>query len=744
MLIVIFVSVSSPIFAAVDDPTATPTPSLGATLTPTESPVPEATATPTSAVTPPPAQLAIVPMCPANLYCLEDATCAQTDDPVHKGHRLKVTNQGIVTSANTKLFFEECMLNDSGNKYCVPMPLVDAGGGAYTIPDKANWASNKNLFMNALIQRCKAGFTSPTDAAAACTEAAISATDGFVALDAALRSFEYEFQGLFVGSATALTRVTNQPFNVPASGYEWGDQTKYGIALTKNIQVVEYVGFGGQTGQGGATSPHVSQLGMPNPQATCQGAVYDPYGKVFDSNTLKPVANVKVWIFDQKKDVTGQPILDAAGYPTYVKYVTADPIFTNPWTTTPFGSFTFRMPEGTYKLIISNADLNTFEFSTNPATYAAAVKAYTIVDVNSNGQNVIVQNNGSQATLYTDLYPASQSNPAPDIVQTNVAIHKNIPVVGVAPAQAQVYSYQRNVTPMGFVILTGQGTMPFAEVAAFSTTGRKIKSAYTDKDSKFEITIDPNKDLQQGEDFSNLAAYDPVYVRVVASIKNKIIDTISGLRDWLAGKIAKPVFAQKFTPPIVKRPSYVEGFAYDTSGKVLPNTDVMVMDTVSFVVTFRTVADAAGYFVIPPSRLPSGIYQLMYKPQGSSQVTVVPMTRFMSSNAKYHADNTVDLYKPTLSAKAQTYVESNKTLYPEIVYTTTAPKQGSGTDTQYPVTPDKSQQQNNENKAVTPPAMNVMLLVYVVILLIVVVGVGILVVYYLKRKQDPHLYDNQV
>ena len=192
--------------------------------------------------------------------------------------------------------------------------------------------------------------------------------------------------------------------------------------------------------------------------------------------------------------------------------------------------------------------------------------------------------------MYTDLYPASQSNPAPDIVQTNVAIHKNIPVVGVAPAQAQVYSYQRNVTPMGFVILTGQGTMPFAEVAAFSTTGRKIKSAYTDKDSKFEITIDPNKDLQQGEDFSNLAAYDPVYVRVVASIKNKIIDTISGLRDWLAGKIAKPVFAQKFTPPIVKRPSYVEGFAYDTSGKVLPNTDVMVMDTVSFVVTFRTVA----------------------------------------------------------------------------------------------------------------------------------------------------------
>ncbi|MFO0703879.1 MAG: hypothetical protein U0525_04100 [Patescibacteria group bacterium] len=760
-------------FAAIEDPpTDTPTPPAEATVTPTPeatetpateptetlTPTPEGpTATPTEVITPPPAQLNEVPMCPKTIYCKDDPSCAQTDksslgEDVYKGHRQKITNTGLVLSSTTKYFFRECITNTSGNKYCVPMPLIDNGDGTYNVPTKANWKTDRDLFINAMLQRCRAGYTNEIDANAGCSRdnilgnatanPPIPQSVAFTELDNFLgNELDYTFLGLYVPNGDVLTPVGAQPFTIPASGYEWADSSKYGVDVTKVLEIVRFTGFGGETGQGNSQAPHVSQLGMPNPQAICSGAAYDPYGRVFDSNTLMPVANAYVWIFTPKKMADGVTVeLDAGGNPIFEKYISSDPVFTNPGKTTITGSFSFRLPSGTYKILVNNSpsSLDGVTFS-DLATFPGSN-----VDTNFVGDKAVVNILGKNITLYPEVYSGTATDPAPSLVQTNKPIHKNIAVTGLTTTNAQIVSWDQFVTPTGNKVIYGTTNIPYVKVGLFTTAGREIKSMVTGSDAKFVMTIFPET-LSAGEEFGLPGAYDPTFTRVVTSINKMFGEKIASAADYLIGLVVKPVMAQNFPTKMPSSPNrfaHLEGFAFDKVGKVLPYTEVLIMDTVGFTVSYRTVAGGDGYFVVPAAYLPPRTYQIMYKPKGSDKVINVSNAAFVAQNARFLSQNKVDLNRITMSAKAQAYVDANPKLYPEVVTTTvieTTPGAGNNENPSVKTTGAPNQNQQKQN------AMpNMMLLVYIVILLILVVGVGILVVYYLKKKQEPHIYDQQI
>lgn len=729
--------------------TQTPTPTVpvaASTNTPTPSVVAGvATSTPTP---PPVPQLGVMPLCPAVTRCREDASCASGGD---KLHRVKISGTGINIPGNSPIYFEQCILFD-GARYCLPMPLVDAGGGKYNVASNATWEGNNQVYMNAIIQRCRAGFVNATDADAACTETAIRATDGYARLDGVLRRLDYNFHGLFVNNGGTLERVVEQPFAIPAGGYEWEDTTVISPYHEKLFQIIYFTGFGGTTGGGGGSTVHASDLGMPNTQSICGPVAYDPYGKVFNSTSLNPIEGVNVWIFSQKVGADGLPVMDGA-YPVFSKYIDTDVAFQNPWKTTPYGDFTFRLPPGTYKLLAnSGADnaLDALEFSTNPAAgYPGNISGSTIVDANFTGNSVLISRDGKNEILYSNVYESGVTDLAPDILQGNVAIHKNVAVTGVDKTSYVVY-HDRNVTQAGFVIVTGRASMPYSEVGAFTAEGRKIKSVISDRDGKFSITIDPNNDYVGGDEYYQPGAYQPTYTRVLAYLPSRVADTLLKVINWTSGKLIRQVQAQQMAPPSPRRLGHVEGFAYSKTGTLLPGAEVSVMDGVRFTVVFKTVSDDTGYFVIPADRLPPGDYSLMYRPAGSDIVQVENQTEFVAKNKSYLDSNQVSLSSPNLSAKAEEYVASNPSLYPEvqkvemITGSQAAPAQG----TDAPQVGNQTSQNGNASgegqKTSQGSSLNLMLLVYVVILLVLVVGVGVLVAYYMKRKQDPHLYDQQM
>lgn len=692
-------------------------------LTPSFAYAVEPTATPTAVPTPPPAQLGIVAFCPATAHCATDASCSQTDNPVMKVHRLKFTSSNISSVANSNLFFEECITDNTSKKFCVPLPLETSDNVTYSIKaGTASWASDKALFMNAIKQRCKAGYTSSQDAAEACKDTTIEGNQGYIDLNNKLISINYEFNGLLVANATGgLDYVTSpQPKSIPDSGYEWGSAST--TEVSRYIQVIKFVGFGGATNQGGGNTPHVSQLGMPNPQATCQSASYDPYGKVFDSSTLRPVSGVNVWIFEKQADST------------YTKYISSDVVFTNPFKSTTFGKFTFRLPEGTYKILAENNGAITNATVITPTTDLSGL---TVLTDGFGSDDVTISSSGQNIKLYSNVYNSRARSP--DIVQGTEPIHTNLAVSGISPNDTEVFAYEKNVTGAGFIVLVGQATAPYGKIEAVSKSNRVVKTTYSNFDGRFNLTIDPSVDLEPGEEFDHLVAHNPEYVRVIASLKEAIERLSQRFQLAIFDKVIKPVFAQVATPSVPSRLAYVEGSAYDTSGNTLPYTEIMIMDNTNFIVTFRTIADANGYFVIPPNRLPSGNYQILYKPQNSEKIIQVKTSEFVRQNSVYLTSQSVDLNKPVMSAQAESYVASKPELYPEIV--TVVPVEIEPTASAIPnieVTTDPSQQAGGSQGTISTA-----LITYIVILLILIVGVTILVVYYLKRRQEPHLYENQ-
>jgi hypothetical protein len=694
------------------------------------------TATPTvSAVpTPVPVQLNVMPLCPQNDYCWNGAQCARNNDDDHGGHTIKITPGSISQADNSNLFFEECITVPGIGEVCVPLPLAtltDAPTSAVLQDTVVSWTENKELFINAIIQRCRAGFaTGEALRDSMCNRAVILENDGYKNVDAVLEAEDYRFVGLFTSSESGESvQMLSQPWSIPVGGLEWESFTAE--ARQRRIQVVKYFGFGGDSEEGVESAPHVSQLGMPNYTNECGGAIFDPYGKVFDTVSLRPVQDAKVWIFAKDIDLSGNPI--------YTKYKTNDLAFANPSRTSMDGGFTFRVPDGDYKLFVTNSltDLNASVFTT-PASYQLS----TAADPSSNGKDVKIEHDSKTVVLYTDVYASKSSDKAPTLTQSGSPIHKNISVRDLSPAEAQIYLSKIVVDPLGNYVISGKTNMPFVTVEIWGSDGKIITSQVSDVSSLFKFDI-KLRNVPAGVTVSEIRVIDPEYTRMEASISHPaIFGPISRLFDDVIDHIVKPAYAKQIIE-IPKRLTHLEGYAYDEQGRVLPGARVLITENIRFTTFFTTTADENGFFVVRSADLPPSDYQITYIPANSNRTVKVTVSKFESDNKQYVTDTLADFTRSDLSSRAQNHVAENSTLYPDKVNVTSSP---ATKDTQMSppddakndrsiddVTDDRSRQMANTS-----------LIVYIVILLLLVVGVGLLVVYYLKRKQEPHLYDDTI
>ncbi|MDO8610631.1 MAG: hypothetical protein Q7R95_08855 [bacterium] len=500
-----------------------------------------------------------------------------------------------------------------------------------------------------------------------------------------LISDKYEFQGLY--AADAVTPITN-PIKSKNSGdidqiywqsYSKGNERKF---LAMNY--VDSTNF--EVGTGALQQASFTFEGAAK---NCVSINWDPYGKVFDAESLEPIYGIQVEL--QKKRVDGQ----------FTRYLSSEMLggqIENPFTTKEDGAFSFVVPDGLYKLAVSNIE---FDF---PVQLDNVNKSYS--------------------KLYSDIYPAGTGEV---INQQGKIQHRDIPLkfkLGskTYPVKLMEYFYSLNkevnkVTVQGIVSHSLTTIKIYSLKPSESSTitnplfirSRLIKTIQADKFGKFIADIDQSG-FMPTEIFGEIE---------LEKYKIEQASNVLTLIDWFV----KKVDAQQSDKAIIRFDpilNKINGYAYDVNGSLLTNTIISIYLNYSNKSYFETKTDEKGYYEIPSVNVPDSPYRLKYSlPNGGTQSV---------STSKFIAQNKIYIEKTSAEGNVKSSIKpnlfgSNITPKATIIQTTNTPiKSISSSPLQRTNTSIKTTQNNN-------------IILLFAVLLLLFAGVGGLLFYYISHKK---------
>lgn len=414
-----------------------------------------------------------------------------------------------------------------------------------------------------------------------------------------------------------------------------------------------------------------------NANTACASLRWDPYGRVFDSLSLEPIADIEVWL--QTKD-------GPEASPTPVNL----PMVINPQKTGPDGIFQFPVPDGTYYLepILTN------HFFPLPNNLEGLHPNYSLA--------------------YFDIYTGDK------IVQKGKMEHRDIAVAPKGtPYRAEATIIDSLVVLNKLVAqyrISGGVSHPLSQVEVYNGK-TKLSEVKTSKFGKFEITldsmtIDPSQELTLKVIKTDLTALEETKSNKTSFWKKVKMALV---------RLLRPANAQT---EVVKVPvilNYLEGYAYGSSGKPEPKATVGIYLTFSQNPFYLTTADEKGYFKIASQHLPSLPYNLKVTSAAGISTTLSP-TQFSLLNKKYLAENQVNYgdFKPDpeiVVALSTTPSEKEKQSVTKFPGSGTKTKPGTGSTTSTP----GEESQTSQTSA----------LIFLVFVLLVLAGLGL----YLFRKK---------
>src|SRR3989338_1695352 len=402
----------------------------------------------------------------------------------------------------------------------------------------------------------------------------------------------------------------------------------------------------------------------------CESIRWDPYGRVFDSRSLEPIPEVKVKLLDESKK-----LFSGFDFP-----------LPNPQTTEADGMFNFPVPPGTYYLAIATKP-STHEFTSNPNLHKNYKKAYS--------------------DIYKPDEPIDEAEGKPE--------HRDIPLDPGTnlPLHFPIEMITYDVVKLGqSTKYEGIVSHPLSKV---SLIGKKSKKVYATVDAnaqgEWEIIL---SDSQTPQDEKLVITPKKVDITKL-SLENSILQKLASLLQFEANTLVSSVYAQETSPaeaegqeisvdPILP---YIEGYAYDVNGKIIPNAQIKVRVDWSGQVYFETKADGTGFFGIEPKYLPIFAYNLEFISPTNSQSTTMTTSGFVEKNQQYLQENKINLMAVT---------KDGKSLYP-----TVPPPTGSENISPTGVPSTNAAQSGNA-------------VLIVVILVLLVVTVGIVIMYMMKKK----------
>ncbi len=497
-------------------------------------------------------------------------------------------------------------------------------------------------------------------------------------------SVGYEFVGIFDANNNPLTNPVVADAYGNFGPIEWESATVDNI--THKIMILNYF-F--------SAAPDVSQVGGQQ-QATldfsvlseeCVTYAFDPYGRVFDADSLEPLKGLSV------------ELLSKSAEGTLTRYRSELGTVRNPQQTQSNGMFRFVVPDGTYNLKVTDPS-GAYTF---PVDQLASV-------------------NSGYAAIYKDIYPSQMGL---DIVQAGKIQHRDIPVklaAGRTPQNNPVEIMEVHTglkKGSGKFIAEGVVSHPFATVNLWTQKAttpnaaaaryRMVGSVKSDREGNFRILVDENL-FETGEDVLEVEA-----VKAATAMQNT-----QGTSLWqkLVSLFVKEVDAQTVTgagntttvkvDPI---PNFLQGYAYDSAGNVIPNATVGVYLEFSNKPSYTVKADQTGLFTISSEYLPPMAYTLRYtSPSGA--VTKATTSDFIKQNAVYFKENMIDV---------STFRDSKGNPAPQ---PTVAPSQ----EDKMAMDEEEVKESGNNN-----------LIVAIVLLVLMVVVSIILGMYLLKKSKAPDM-----
>ena len=459
---------------------------------------------------------------------------------------------------------------------------------------------------------------------------------------------------------------------------------------------------------GGLGVQQQSDLEFAFRSSTCGGISWDPYGRLFDTKSLEPIPSGQATL--KQLDKTTNSFSEAFASQSNPNIINPFPILS------ANGLFTFIVVDGTYTL--------------HPVSTGYRQSNATKEALDASAPNM--------ARAYTNYY-TTISEP---VVQQGAIQKRDIPMEPVSGVgnkyPLKVISQTEEVLNNGNIKFYGSVSHPLTrlviKICGVETGAEKCDTGtvYTannggpNSEGKFSVELN-QKLLQPGQYFK--PAYEFVdLTKETISFRNKIQNLISRITNTLFPEVNAQDNTRTVSTTIQPIISYIEGYAYDAQGSLLPNSNVGIYVSFSERPVYTTKTNAQGYYKITSEYLPKTAYTLRYtSTKGPAVQTVLTTSQFLIQNREFIESEKVNPYLITTQTSdprrtvTPAFTPNQQTSpIPNLTQIVVQPTTNPDVDVNMPV--NGSPEKNNT-------------LLYVGILLILVSLAGGAAIYYIMKKK---------
>jgi hypothetical protein len=323
----------------------------------------------------------------------------------------------------------------------------------------------------------------------------------------------------------------------------------------------------------------------------------DPYGIVFDSQTLEPIENAQIIVYNE----FGIPLSQGAKNTLYD------------------GIYNYLVKPGKYTISVSAPG---YIFSAKPKTNSSLTKIYDFIDENSTQ---------SHCTIYRPGEIINEKAGLPEC--------RNIPLDSISSSPRKDiikmdYEYLPDYID-NFHVVRGRVSHALSKIVAYQTINQSqridIASTEANHFGFFNLEIPVDKIFSKTE--IKIEFIKSSLMTGEAQLTyDKNIDTIS----------------------INPAPKYLEGYAIDHTQTILPNATIKIKLKNGNSTYAQLKTDNNGYFFIPNNRLPSSGVNLEYALELISKngsTTKLTISDFIARNEYFLTRENINLLKGTKNGK---------------------------------------------------------------------------------------------
>jgi|GEM_PF-2593850 len=337
-----------------------------------------------------------------------------------------------------------------------------------------------------------------------------------------------------------------------------------------------------------------------NTKQDCREITWDPYGRVFDSQSLEPIPDVKVRLLSS----------------IFPNEVLAFATSGNPTTTSDDGVFNFVVKPGTYYLRLANIP-TIYTFSSTPNLNQKYKQIYKkFVDSTS---SIYIPDQPIDEIINT---PEEIAKNRPDLEERDIALDPGLNPPLVYPIKHMELS---QILEGDTIIYRGKATHPYPLLTIKDEYGNTYvnKKEFTDDQARYgfwALSLKANQ-LPINTALIPILYKNPKYFST--GNETTVID--------------------KNTPrfePILRT---IEGYAKNGQGDILPNAQINVKLSSTRSIYSKTLADSSGYFFLNSIQLPPLPYYLEFIPQDTKTAIIKTTSSFVKDNEAYLKENKINL-----------------------------------------------------------------------------------------------------